>query len=473
MKSNKIRILSMLLCCMYILLSLAGCASGSNDPAGNPDSNLGGSTNSNSEDNQNGNSGDNGPTELTFWISWVDNEERKLQVMVDDFNNSQTEYTVKLVKQGGIEDIRNKLASTKQSNYPAMFCGGATTPAVYAESSYLAPLQGFIDNDSENWTETLFPTVKASYCDRDGNLLGHPIGVSCAGYAVNTDLLGKAGYTTDDLTSFEKMVQIATEAVEKGVCTYGISFQSGVDLLDMLTLQGVDFVDNGNGWEKNATKALLDQPGTVTNTSLNNALELVASLYGDKTVGFAMGTAGPEIAQFINGNLLFWKTTNSTAFVKLNNNSNVKFNWEFITGVGVDEDAAYKGQALSEGTGIYICNTGNEKQMQGAYEFVKFLAKPENKLYWAQTIGYVAYSSDVLDEYSAWADANYPSANKIVEKLRNSDASLRLPYINANVLSANWNLMNSVTTGRDIETAISEASIAINNGLKLANLKIQ
>lgn len=419
-----------------------------------------------------------GNKQLSFWCSWGTDVVIPLQQIIDGFNESQDKYTVKVEQAGGIDDIRNTLASTKQKNLPSMFCGGATTPAIYANAEYLAPLQDFIDEDSEDWTSSLFPAVKSSYSDRDGNLLGHPIGVSCAGYAVNTDLLAKVkksdgtSYTLEDLTSFKAISEVATKAVQQGLCKYGLSFQSGVDLLDMLTMQGVDYVDNDNGWTANATKTLLYEKDTATYTAVKEVADIVDDLYKNN-VGLAMGGAGPDKNAFIGNNMLFWKTTNSTAHISLHGNANVNFNWAFITSVGVNEDAEYKGQALSEGTGIYIANTGDENEMEGAYQFIKYLAKPENKLYWATTIGYVAYSNDILDEYNVWAEENYPSAKNIIASLQNSEASLRLPYVNVDLLSPSWTLLTSVANNKtrgEVDTYIKEAALTINRNLKLANL---
>lgn len=419
-----------------------------------------------------------GKTELSFWCSWGTDVVIPLQKIIDGFNESQDDYTVKVEQAGGIDDIRNTLASTKQKNLPSMFCGGATTPAIYANAEYLAPLQDFIDEDDEDWTSSLFPAVRSSYSDRDGNLLGHPIGVSCAGYVVNTDLLAKVkktdgtSYTLEDLTSFQVISEVATQAVQQNLCKYGLSFQSGVDLLDMLTIQGVDYVDNDNGWTADATKSLLYEKNTATYAAIKEVADIVDDLYADN-VGLAIGGAGPDKNAFIGSNMLFWRTTNSTAYISLSGNANVNFNWAFITSVGVNDSATYKGQALSEGTGIYIANTGDENEMEGAYQFIKYLAQPENKLYWATTIGYVAYSDDIVDEYNVWAEENYPSAKNIIASLQNSEASLRLPYVNVDLLSPSLTLLTAVSNNRtrgEVDSYIQDANTTINRNLRLVNL---
>lgn len=211
---------------------------------------------------------------------------------------------------------------------------------------------------------------------------------------------------------------------------------------------------------------------TATYAAVKEAADIVDDLYKNN-VGLAMGGAGPDKNAFIGKNMLFWKTTNSTAHISLHGNPNVSFDWAFITSVGVNENARYKNQALSEGTGIYIANTGKKNEMEGAYQFVKYLAKPENKLYWATTIGYVAYSNDIVDQYKTWADENYPSANSIIASLQNSEATLRLPYVNVNLLNPSFTLLTSVANNKnrgEVDNYIQDAATTINRNLKLANL---
>ncbi len=458
MKKAIKRLLAVLLAGVLVCGTLYGCGK---------ETNQGGASGGNSGGKNN--AGDNeGIQELTFWVSWGTNEMKKLQVLADAFNESQSDYHITLISSGGIAEIRSKMSTTKQEYYPSLICGGATTAATYATAKYVAPLQDFIDEDSEDWTTGLFDTVRSSYSDREGRLLGHPIGVSCAGYVVNLNLLDKAGYSLSDVTSFESIAKIAKSAVKNGVCDYGVSFQSGVDLLDMLTMQGVDYVDMDNGYSGDATKSLLMEG--ETNKAIKKAMDIYASLYADN-VAYPYGSSGADSSVFSGGKLLFWKTTNSTAYVTLGTTAG--FEWAFVPSVGVDDNAKYKDSVLSEGTGIYICNTENTREMQGAYEFVKFLASKDNQLYWATTIGYVSYSNQVVDEYKTWAEENYPSTVTIVDKLLSSPAELRLPYVVSDILSANNELFSSVSidpTG-NIDGYIQTASDKIDLGIHVYNMR--
>ena len=190
---------------------------------------------------------DNGPVKLTLWSTYGTYGTRYLNTLIEKFNSTQDQYVLESSSGLDASTIRAKMQSSKVENYPSLICGTSTTMTAYAEADYVAPLQQFLDADSEDWNAGMFDAVKFAYSDRDGKMVGYPVGVSCNGYLVNVDLLTEAGYKVEDLTSFEKIVEIATKAVNQGLCKYGLAFYNGVDILDMMTMQGADIVDGGNG----------------------------------------------------------------------------------------------------------------------------------------------------------------------------------------------------------------------------------
>ncbi len=344
--------------------------------------------------------------------------------LVDAFNESQDDYVLEVSSGSDASGIRVKMQTSKVENYPSLICGQSTTMASYAKAKYVAPIQQFIDKDSEDWTKGMYKAVRTCYSDTDGNLIGCPTGVSCNGYVVNVDILTKLGYTVEDLTSFEKIAKIAKEAVDKGECKYGISFASGIDLLDMLTMQGVDVVDADNGYSGDVTKSVLLDGDSKA--ALTKAAGLIQDLFKNK-VALDYGYASDAANIFKSSDLLFWKCTNSSTHNLFESSSAI--NWVFIPSVGVDENAAYKNCALSEGTGIFICNTGDEKEMQGAYEFIKFISKAENQFTFNTGIGYIPYTEEATPEYLEWSKENFPSADRMLTMLKNSPEELALPFV--------------------------------------------
>lgn len=407
-----------------------------------------------------------GKTKLMLWSTYGTYGSQYMKELVDGFNESQDEYVLEVSSGSDASGIRVKMQTSKVENYPSLICGTSTTMASYAKAEYVAPLQQFIDKDSEDFTAGMYDAVRQCYSDTDGTLIGHPTGVSFNGYLVNEDILEDAGYSVDDLTSFEEIAKIARTAVSKGLCKYGISFSGGVDLVDMLTMQGVDIVDADNGYSGDVTKSLLAEG--ETNAALAKAANLMKGLLKDG-IALDYGYGADCAAIFKSNDLLFWKCTNSSAHNIFTSSSSI--HWSFVPSVGVDENAAYKGCTLSEGTGIFICNTGDEKEMQGAYEFIKYIAKPENQLIFETGIGYVPYTKEATEQYLEWAEENFPSAPKILEMLQNTPKELALPFVDVGgeINTAMGNLIGDIAADPDGDMAsyIKEASDTVDKGLKI------
>lgn len=392
------------------VMTLSLCACGSKDSGG------GGKTSA------------DGRMEITWWSYYAQSNMEYINVMVNDFNASQDKYHVTMVNQGSASEIRTKLLSTKTENLPSLFSGTPITTGYYANSKFVAPMQQFLDKDEDKWHEEIYDVVRTSYADLDGNMIGLPFGVSSAGWFINTELLSKAGYSIDQITNMETLAAAATAIKEKGLASYGASFgANGVDLFDTLTLQGVDMVDAGNGYDGEATKSVLNEG--ETKKALDKVLNIFGGLFSKgAALTYGSNTNGEVIPLFVKGDLGMFYATNSYANKIVLYNP--EFEFVFIPSLPVDASGTYVGQSLSEGTGNYICNTGDEAEMEGAYEFLKFLAKPENQAYWATCTGYIPYTEAGYNEesYQTWMTENFPSAANVKQMLLNSAADLRGPY---------------------------------------------
>lgn len=415
-----------------------------------------------------------GKTEVILWHTWGTKNAGHVQKMADEFNVSQDLYEVTLINQGSAGMIRQKMAALTPKEYPAIFCGTPTATSYYDSVNYVKPLQDFLDADEDNWEDEIYSTIRYAYSNLDGKMIGSPFGVSSAGYFVNVDMLKAAGYKLEDVTSFEKMVMISIDVYKKGIAKYGISYSStGVELLNTMTLQGIDMVDQNNGYDGEVTKSLLMEG--ATGDAIQKHMKLVASSY---EAGAAMAYASDSATQsFYNGSIAFCGATNSWTHYIIDNKA--EFEWAFIPDRGLDDNAQYKDYALTEGTGFYITNSGNEAAMQGAYEFIKFVARPENQASWCSKLGYIPYTKEAAtqQEYVDWVNANCPSLLDLAEKIENAPKELRGPYTKVpdELLEVNTFLYSYVSTnpGGDLATYIEEANIMLNEAIEIQSLRIK
>ncbi len=464
-KGSAKKILLVLMAVLCAAALICGCGKKS----GKSDSGKSSGDGSDSKDSSSG-----GKTQIVLWSLYEGNGIGAIQSYAKKFCEIHKEYTVKAINMGNAVDIRRKMATLSPDEYPALFCGTPSATCYYENLDYVKPLQDFLDKDDDNWEEALFPNIRQAYSNLEGRMIGAPFGMSCGGYYVNTTALEKAGYTLSSLTSYEKIVNAAIDIHDKGYTQYGISFGiKGVDLADLLTLQGVDLIDADNGYSGASTKSLLTEGST--NREVKKLLQLVAKAY---KAGAAQNFGTGGMTSFYNGNLAFQVGTNSN-MIHVLNNANGSFKWDFIPFPGIDDNAKYKGVALTEGTGLYITDSGNEKAMQGAYEFIKFLAQPENQAAWATVMGYVPYTEEGFkhQDFVDFANKNCPSLLTLPDKMRNAPQDMRLPYTYAwdYVLDANDYLFDQVSAhpDGDIDSYIKEAADTLNDAITVAAMRYQ
>lgn len=424
-----------------------------------------------------GNAGTNGETpegvvNITWWTNYGASSVVIIQELIDRFNESQDKYHVTIERQGGAAELKAKLRSTKPENLPTMFSGTPATTAFYADSDFTYCFQDLLDADPDNWTDGLYNAIRTSYCDTEGKMWGFPFGVSCTGIWINEDILKAAGYKIEDITSFVKLCQIAIDIKNGGHATYGIGFhKDGAYLNNMMTLEGVDAVDNENGYADFATKSLYNEG--ATNAALTEAMEAYANLYKNgAAMPYGNDVNGEIIPSFASGDVAMFFATNSYAVKILSYNSNM--NISFIPMVGLTENAAHEG-VISSGTGNYITASASEAEKQGAYEFIKFLAQDENQAYWCEQTGYIPYtqSCSEYESYRTWMTENFPASEKLLNDLLLTDGALKLPYISVatDQLNANVLLMEQlyIDPNGDIQAYLEEAAETIDEALEIAS----
>lgn len=429
---------------------------------------CGGSGSGDSEDA--GNS--TGKTELVLWMTYSDDSFDGLEQLVDMFNESSDEYHLTMEYGGTTTETIQKLNSLDKEFYPSLFTGSPDVLYEYSNGGYVVPLQDYLDKDDEQWEEDILDVAKKAYSDKDGVLQGGILGISAKGWMVNVDMLKAAGYTLDDITSMEKVAEITKAAHDKGLCKYGYTPYNGNEIVDILTYQGVDIFDGENGYGDSITKCLYNEG--ETHASLNKLMNLYAGL-GDAFYYGGGGASG--VSMFTNKQMLFWGCTNS--FVYTLSDMNLDFEWAFVPYVGVDDNAKFKDCAIAEGTGLFISNTGDEKEMQGAYEVIKFLSSPEPQLAWCTYRGYIPYTNECVnsEEWLTWRNENFPSAEKLTTQLINTPDDLRLPYcqIGKTLMSESSKLHSKISSDAtaNVDTYINEVTESLNQAIELMNLRGQ
>ena len=432
---------------------------------------CGGSANN---DETNGENSSGGKTELTWWMTYSDNGVDALKTLVEKFNAESDSYHLTMEYGGETSSVRQKLNTMSKEEYPSLICGSPDVLSDYADASYIVKLQGYLDADDNDWEEDIYTGIRNTYSDLEGNLVGGMLGISAKGWIVNVTMLEQAGYKVEDITSMEKVAEIALAAKSKGLCTYGYTPYSGNEITDVLTYQGCDVLDGGNGRSGDATKCLFTEG--ETGAMMTKLANLYAKMAQGGAFHYGAGGAGGK-SLFLSKQLLFWGCTNS--FVYTLENTKLDFEWAFVPYVGVDENAEFKDCVITEGTGLFIVNTENEKEMQGAYEFIKFVAKAENQNIFNTYRGYLPYTKEAAaaEEWKQYVEEVFPSAEGLLNKVANTPEDLKLPYSKAvtNITTGNASFLSKISTDPklDISKTLEEITESVNQNIEILLMRGQ
>lgn len=417
------------------------------------------------------------PIEIVWWTYFGDTNIGYLQDILDRFNASQTKYHATIEYQGSQAEMNAKIGSTAQSELPALFNGAVENVAMYASSDYCTPLQQFIDADAEGWPEleNTWASIRAAYQDRDGNQIGYPTGYSYGGLFYNADMFEAAGINAADIKSMEDLYTACETLVNGGFCTYGIGFHpDGFYFNAVLGREGLQAYDAGNGYDGDITQCLYMDGGKVQST-ITSMLETYQKLYKNNlAIAWGSDYQGEIIPQIASGDCAMMMGVVSMT-TKILTSVDGAFNVGIIPLPSATENGMRTGEPAG-GTGIYICNNGNEAQQQGAYELIKYMSTADEAAYFATCTGYLAPNQDAYDSevYQKYMNETFPAIKAVYESLANSDDSANNPYIpiSNEMKAANKLLIQTITAdpSADITAAMKVACESIQEAIELFNM---
>lgn len=418
-----------------------------------------------------------GVTEIVWWTYFGDTNIGYLQTIVDAFNESQTAYHLTIEFQGGQSEVNAKLASTIQSELPALFNCAVENVAMCDAAPYCANLQQFVDADSSTWEELegTWGSLRAAYSDANGALVGYPCGYSYPGVYYNADMLKEAGIDPATLTDMTAVYEASKKLVEGGYCTYGIGFHpDGYYPTAAIGREGLIAYNNRNGYDGQITDCLYVSDATV-NAALTEMLTAYQKLHAENLcVPYGSDYQADIIPQIAAGDcaMMIGVVSMTTKILKA-------VDGQFEVGIVPLPSCTANGKRTGEpagGTGIFVGDNGDPVQMQGAYEFIKFLSKGEWSAHFAVSTGYLAPNQQAYDSetYQNFIANVWPNAAEIYKSLSASDDSASNPYIpiSNEMKAANKLMIETVSSdpNADIAAVIQIAYESIQEAIELYNL---
>lgn len=405
-------------------------------------------------------------TTISFWHSMGGVNGEALDTLVKQFNE-ENEYgiTVDAQYQGEYDDSLNKLKSAQIGNM------GADLVQVYEigtrfmiDSGWIVPMQEMIDGDGYDLSQ-IEPNL-AAYYTIDNELYSMPFNSSTPILYYNKDMFEKAGITEvpDSLEGIGEIGQQlldnggAGEAMSMGI--YGWFFEQ------LISKQGLEYANNGNGRKEAATAVAFDENGAA-----KNILTVWKDL-NDKGFAPIVGKGGDAgLADFSAGKSAI--TLGSTASLKqILQDVNGKF--EVGTAYFPKVSSSDEGGVSIGGASLWALDNQDPKKLRVTWEFIKFLISPESQAYWNAQTGYFPVTVAAQEEETFKQNvAEYPQFQTAIDQLHDSAPEYAgallsvFPEARAIVESEIESLLNG---NEDVDAAVKNMTESINGAIEEYNL---
>ena len=405
-------------------------------------------------------------TTISFWHSMGGVNGEALDTLVKQFNE-ENEYgiTVDAQYQGEYDDSLNKQKSAQIGNM------GADLVQVYEigtrfmiDSGWIVPMQDMIDGDGYDLSQ-IEPNL-AAYYTIDNELYSMPFNSSTPILYYNKDMFEKAGITEvpDSLEGIGEIGQQlldnggAGEAMSMGI--YGWFFEQ------LISKQGLEYANNGNGRKEAATAVAFDENGAAKN------ILTVWKELNDKGFAPIVGKGGDAgLADFSAGKSAI--TLGSTASLKqILQDVNGKF--EVGTAYFPKVSSSDEGGVSIGGASLWALDNQDPKKLRATWEFIKFLISPESQAYWNAQTGYFPVTVAAQEEETFKQNvAEYPQFQTAIDQLHDSAPEYAgallsvFPEARAIVESEIESLLNG---NEDVDAAVKNMTESINGAIEEYNL---
>ncbi|HLS17893.1 MAG TPA: sn-glycerol-3-phosphate ABC transporter substrate-binding protein UgpB [Paenalcaligenes sp.] len=323
-------------------------------------------------------------TEIVFWHSMEGALGDRVNELVEEFNNSQSDYVVKPSYKGNYGESMNAgIAAFRAGNAPdilQVFEVGTAT-MMHAKGA-VQPVQEMSEMVGDPIDPEIFlGAVGGYYSDNDGKLVSMPFNSSTPVLYYNKDAFEKAGLDPDNPPkTWEEVSEAAAKIREAGYeCGYTTSWPSWILLENFSAWHNIPYASENNGFGGLSARLSLDDPLFAKH------LNFLADMSNEGTFTYG-GRGDTPNALFTSGKCGMF--TGSSG-----NRANILKTGEFDFGISTlpyyeDVEGAPQNSIIG-GASLWVFADKPEETYKGVTKFFKFLSSPEQSAEWHQGTGYV------------------------------------------------------------------------------------
>jgi sn-glycerol 3-phosphate transport system substrate-binding protein len=415
------------------------------------------------------------PITIEFWHAMGGGLGETVDALVAAFNESQDEIVVNATFQGTYDDLFNLLiASLETGDMPNVVQNFDLSSQTMFDFPGLLPAWQLMEADGFD-PDVFVPAVRDYYSDENG-MVAMAFNSSTPIVYYNDEMMAAAGYdelpTDWNFTDFKEIC----DAVQASGVEYCVALgQVGWYFEQILANSGGLYFNNDNGRTARATEVVFNSELGV------EVFSFLSSLFSEGYAPDLGNTWTDTDTVFLEGQaaMLFDSTAGARGLQDAA---------EFVvdtTYIPHSDSSERNGVAIG-GAALWLIDSGDGDENMAAWEFMKFLAEPEQVVLWHTNTGYFPVRNDLAEneELVAFWEEN-PNFLTAIEQLGstrtvNDDGSVNyavlggragfFPAIRQLVVDADRRVLDD---GLTPEEALNEAAERANQVLADYNLSVE
>ncbi len=351
---------------------------------------------------------------LEFWHAMGGNLGELVDELVARFNDSQDQIVVNATFQGSYDDTYNALlAAFDSGTEPNIIQNFDLASQTMIDTERIIPAWKLMEADGFD-PNLIVPAVRDYYSDADG-MMALAFNSSTPLIYYNADMFEAAGVDPiEGSLSFSEFKALCDQLMAAEVAPYCFTYgQVGWYFEQILANSGGLYFNNDNGRTGRPTEVMFNQgQGVEVFTFLTDLIK----------EGYT-----PNLAST-------WTETDSTsitqqAAIMIDSTSDVSIiqNSEFNVGTAYipHSDSSERNGVIIGGAALWLIDSGDDAQNAAAWQFMKFMAAPEQQITWHTGSGYFPVRADLQDnaELNAFWDEN-PNFRTAIEQLATTKTTL-------------------------------------------------
>ncbi|REG82571.1 sn-glycerol-3-phosphate ABC transporter substrate-binding protein UgpB [Marinomonas pollencensis] len=321
-------------------------------------------------------------TQIEWWHAMGGANGEKLNEIVKEFNDSQTQYTVDPVFKGTYtETMTSAIAAFRAHKQPAIvqvFEVGTAT--MMAAKGAVYPVYKLMQDTKADFDPNAYlSSVTSYYSDVDGNMLSMPFNSSTPVLYYNKEMFKKAGLTSAPKT-WEEVESYSKKLLASGAqCGFTTGWQSWVQLENLSARHDVAFASNDDGFAGLDTNLLFNSPLQVKHISKMREWQQNGIFsYGGRRSDSAPKFYSQQCAMY---------TGSSSAFGGMTRNA--KFDFGVSSLPYWASEVKQPNNTIIGGASLWVLQGKDKAEYQAAAAFLHFLSTPEIQAQWHQFTGYL------------------------------------------------------------------------------------